>query len=148
MDMDILLLAPEVALGKFKLMLWLAAVAFIVTYFAGRVLGDRRGRTRSVSKAVMIAALLPVFLVWQGYRLHLDVFHHVGISDAGKVSLGFVYPAGKTLAVEVMTVTLQWQRGSQCVLELNTREGELRSVMTVDRKACRTAYQSLQALSR
>ncbi len=143
METEILLLEPGISIGKFKLMVWLAVTAFVVTYIAGRVINNNRGRTASVRKAAFISALFPLFLVWTGYGTHMDTFYRVTVPESGALTLDYVYPEGKQRQVIADYAAVKWQRGAQCSLTIDSEGERLVSAMTVNKDACRQAQKAI-----
>lgn len=143
METEILLLDPDISSGKFRLMTWLAVMAFVITYIAGRVINDKRGRTASVRKAVFIAALFPLLLVWYGYSRHMNTFYQISVPTSGPLRLDYVYPEGKQRWLTADYAGVKWQRGGQCSLVIDVGDERLVSVMTIDKAACRRAQKAI-----
>ena len=147
MTEQILLLEPAIAMGKFKLMCWLAAIGCVLAYAGGRIAEARAGRKRlSSAKVILIVMIVPVWLVWYGYHTQLNRFYQISLKDNGQLLLHFVYPETKQVLLESGAASISRFSHTQCQLVITASPDIFKSVPTLNHDACKLAKARVNAL--
>ncbi|WP_305819088.1 hypothetical protein [Photobacterium leiognathi] len=140
--MEILLLDPEVAWGKFKILAWFAALSIVLVYVVLRVEAYMKCKSLTVKSVVLKCSFLPILFITVGYIEHLDRFYSFAIQPNGNVILNYVFPEGKKVALQPEKAWIDHDRAG-CAVYIKAQGERYKSVMSVRSSKCRQAVEAI-----